>query len=151
MSRNTQEVVYEGWLTKSPPTKRIWRAVSTSYMHKNVRKTVLSLFVTHQRWRRRWFTLRHSGELPGQFILTYYTDKHCRKLKGVINLDHCEQVDRGLKLEERKLKFDHVFDIKTPTRTYYLAADTEKEMISWVKCICNVCGLKCTSGDEDRK
>lgn len=28
MSRNSQEVVREGWLTKSPPTKRIWRAVS---------------------------------------------------------------------------------------------------------------------------
>lgn len=23
------EIVHEGWLTKSPPTKRIWRAVSS--------------------------------------------------------------------------------------------------------------------------
>ncbi|CAG9858630.1 unnamed protein product [Phyllotreta striolata] len=126
MAKNSQEVVFEGWLTKSPPTRRIWRA----------------------RWRRRWFLLTHSGELPGQYILTYYTDRNCRRLKGVINLDHCEQVDLGLKLDERKLKFDHVFDIKTPTRTYYLAADTEKEMRSWVTCICKVCGLKSTSEDD---
>lgn len=126
MAKNPQEVVFEGWLTKSPPTKRIWRA----------------------RWRRRWFLLTHSGELPGQYILTYYTDRNCRKLKGVINLDHCEQVDLGLKLDERKLKFDHVFDIKTPTRTYYLAADTENEMRSWVTCICKVCGLKSTSEED---
>ncbi|CAH1954033.1 unnamed protein product [Acanthoscelides obtectus] len=127
MAKNPQEVVFEGWLTKSPPTKRIWRA----------------------KWRRRWFLLTHSGELPGQYILNYYTDRNCRKLKGVIDLDHCEQVDLGLKLDERKLKFDHVFDIKTPTRTYYLAADTENEMRSWVNCICRVCGLKSTSEEED--
>lgn len=129
MAKNPQEVVFEGWLTKSPPTKRIWRA----------------------RWRRRWFLLTHSGELPGQYILTYYTDRNCRKLKGVIDLDHCEQVDLGLKLDERKLKFDHVFDIRTPTRTYYLAADSDSEMRSWVNCICKVCGLKSTNDEEDIK
>lgn len=102
-----------------------------------------------QRWRRRWFSLKHSRDIPNQYILTYYADRNCRKLKGFINLDECEQVDLGLKLDKRKLKFDHVFDIKTPTRTYYLAADTENEMKSWVNCICNVCGLKSTSDEED--
>lgn len=29
MSTNNHEIVYEGWLTKSPPLKRIWKAVST--------------------------------------------------------------------------------------------------------------------------
>ncbi|CAG9762314.1 unnamed protein product [Ceutorhynchus assimilis] len=127
MAKSPEEVVFEGWLTKSPPTKRIWRA----------------------RWRRRWFLLKHSGDIPGQYVLTYYTDRNRRKLKGVIDLDHCEQVDLGLKLEEKNLKFDHVFDIKTPNRTYYLAADTEEEMKSWVNCICKVCGLKSTNEDED--
>lgn len=60
-------------------------------------------------------------------------------------------MDLGLKLEERKLKFDHIFGIKTPNRTYYLAADTEEEMKSWVTCICRVCSLKCTNEDEDGK
>ncbi|XP_050307822.1 protein daughter of sevenless [Anthonomus grandis grandis] len=127
MAKSSEEVVFEGWLTKSPPAKRIFRA----------------------KWRRRWFLLTHSGDIPGQYILTYYTDRNRRKTKGVIDLDHCEQVDLGLKHEDRHLKFDHVFDIKTPSRTYYLAADTQEEMKSWVTCICRVCGLKSTNEDED--
>lgn len=95
-----------------------------------------------QRWRKRYFSLTNTGELPGQYVLTYYTDRHCRKLKGTINLDACEQVDLGLAFREKNLKLDHVFDIKTPTRTYYLAAETEEEMKSWVDNICKVCGLK---------
>ncbi|CAH0559967.1 unnamed protein product [Brassicogethes aeneus] len=127
MAKNTQDVVYEGWLTKSPPTKRIFRA----------------------RWRKRYFLLTNTGELPGQYILTYYADRHCRKQKGIINLDTCEQVDLGLKFQERKLKFDHVFDIKTPGRTYYLAAETEEEMQKWVDNICKVCGLKSSDDSND--
>lgn len=45
-----------------------------------------------QRWRRRWFALKQSGELPGQYFLEYFTDRNCRKLKGTIDLDQCEQV-----------------------------------------------------------
>ncbi|XP_017784665.1 PREDICTED: GRB2-associated-binding protein 2 [Nicrophorus vespilloides] len=116
------EILNEGWLTKSPPTKRIWRG----------------------RWRKRWFTL-HAGEIPGQYILSYYTDRKSRKLKGSINLDQCEQVDRGFKFEDKNLKFDYMFNIKTPSRTYYLAADTEPEMELWVKCICKICSLQVTS------
>ncbi|KAF5272571.1 hypothetical protein FQR65_LT04910 [Abscondita terminalis] len=126
MPKSGQEVVCEGWLTKSPPTKRIWRA----------------------RWRRRWFCLQNSGELPGQYCLMYYADRKCRKLKGTINLDACEQVDTGLQFEDSKHKFDFMFDIKTKTRTYYLAAETEEEMKAWVNCICNICGLKATTEDE---
>ncbi|XP_055385601.1 protein daughter of sevenless isoform X2 [Condylostylus longicornis] len=120
-----REVLQEGWLIKSPPTKRILRA----------------------RWRRRWFTLKQ-GEIPGQFCLEYYTDRNCRKLKGVIDLDQCEQVDSGLRLEHRKQKFQYMFDIKTPRRTYYLAADTENDMRDWVNCICQVCNLHESSNDR---
>lgn len=49
-------------------------------------------FLVTQKWRRRWFVLKHSGELPGQYFLEYYTDRTCRKLKGKIDLDQCEQV-----------------------------------------------------------
>lgn len=79
------------------------------------------------------------GELPGQYLLEYYTDQTCRKLKGVIDLDQCEQVDAGLFMER---KFQHVFNVKTPRRTYYLAADSDEAMRYWVNCICNVCGLQ---------
>ncbi|XP_016970401.1 protein daughter of sevenless [Drosophila rhopaloa] len=117
---------YEGWLIKSPPTKRIWRA----------------------RWRRRWFILKQ-GEIPEQFCLEYYTDHNCRKLKGVIDLDQCEQVDCGLRLENRKQKFQYMFDIKTPKRTYYLAAETEADMRDWVNCICQVCHLHDTKQSNE--
>lgn len=123
-----KEVYHEGWLIKSPPTKRIWRA----------------------RWRRRWFTLKQ-GELPGQFFLEYYTDRKCRKLKGIIDLDQCEQVDAGLRLDRQKEKYAHMFDVKTPTRTYYLAADTEEDMRGWVNCICQVCNLQETQTVEEER
>lgn len=35
-----------------------------------------------------------------------------------------------------------MFDVKTPRRTYYLAADSEKDMNDWVNCICQVCNLQ---------
>ncbi|XP_011503557.1 PREDICTED: GRB2-associated-binding protein 2-like isoform X2 [Ceratosolen solmsi marchali] len=114
-----QEIVHEGWLIKSPPTK-LWRA----------------------RWRERWFTLRHSGELPDQYFLEYYTDKKCRKLKGKIDLDQCEQVDAGLRFENRKQKYQFMFNVKTPKRTYYLVAKNEADMNKWVDAVCHVCGLK---------
>ncbi|XP_062552248.1 protein daughter of sevenless [Armigeres subalbatus] len=123
-----KEVYHEGWLIKSPPTKRIWRA----------------------RWRRRWFTLKQ-GELPGQYVLEYYTDRKCRKLKGIIDLDQCEQVDAGLRLDRQKEKYAHMFDVKTPTRTYYLAADTEEDMRGWVNCICQVCQLQETQTNEESR
>lgn len=35
-----------------------------------------------------------------------------------------------------------MFDVKTPRRTYYLAADSEEDMNAWVNCICEVCNLQ---------
>lgn len=86
--------------------------------------------------------MKHSGELPGQYFLEYYTDRTCRKLKGKIDLDQCEQVDSGLTIESRKQRYAHMFDIRTPKRVYFLAADSESDMNGWVGCICHVCGLK---------
>lgn len=82
------------------------------------------------------------GEIPEQFCLEYYKDRSCRKLKGIIDLDQCEQVDSGLQLEHRKQKFQYMFDVKTPLRTYYLAANSEEDMNAWVNCICEVCNLQ---------
>lgn len=121
---NGPEVVHEGWLIKSPPSKRLVRA----------------------RWRRRWFVLRQSGELPGQYFLCYYKDQTCKTLKGQIDLDECEQVDTGLQFEN---KYQHMFDVRTPKRVYYLAAETEDEMMKWVHNVCHVCGLKAYTSDED--
>ncbi|KAJ2954326.1 hypothetical protein O0L34_g2582 [Tuta absoluta] len=125
MSKN---IIFEGWLTKSPPTNRIWRT----------------------KWRRRWFALRQSSELPGQYFLDYFADRNCRRLKGTINLDLCEQVDAGLHMErtgngtlDPKLR-GSVFTIQTQQRTYHLEADSESDMEKWVDAICQVCGLRAT-------
>ncbi|GFY53348.1 protein daughter of sevenless [Trichonephila inaurata madagascariensis] len=113
-------VVHDGWLVKSPPEKRIVKP----------------------KWRQRWFVLRHSGLLPGQFILEYFTDSSCKKLKGKIDLDQCEQIDAGLPVDSKVAGYQYMFDIRTPKRTYYLIAETEADMNKWVECICSVCGLK---------
>ncbi|KAL1459027.1 hypothetical protein WDU94_011043 [Cyamophila willieti] len=97
---------------------------------------------TCMRWRKRWFVLKHAGQIPGQYLLCYFTDRNCRKIKGQIDLDQCEQVDAGLRFEHRKQKYQHMFDLKTPRRTYYLAADSEDDMNRWVDAICHICGLK---------
>lgn len=101
----------------------------------------ISVAFIMQRWRRRWFTLKQ-GELPGQFFLEYFTDMTCRKRKGIIDLDQVEQVDAGLRLDRQSIKFQHMFDMKTPNRTYYMAADTEQDMRDWVMVICQVCNLQ---------
>lgn len=74
--------------------------------------------------------------------MEYYTDRNCRKRKGVIDLDECEQVDAGLRMDKHKIKFQHMFDIKTPHRVYYLAADSDEEAKHWVNLICQVCNLQ---------
>ncbi|KAJ8865615.1 hypothetical protein PR048_033135 [Dryococelus australis] len=109
----------------------------------------IGLDLWFQRWRKRWFVLRHSGELPGQYFLEYYTDHNCRKLKGKIDLDQCEQVDAGLRFENSKQKYQHMFDVKTPKRIYYLAAESEDDMNKWVEYVCHVCGLKAYKEDEE--
>lgn len=97
------------------------------------------------RWRRRWFVLQ-LGKFPSQYLLQYYTDETKRRLKGTISLDDVEQVDIGL--EDGNGKYDHMFNIKTPGRCYFLAVDTCEEMNTWVRMVCNACGLQATQ-DED--
>lgn len=41
----------------------------------------------------------------------------------------------------------HTFQIHTPGRTYFLAADSESEMSKWLSSLCQVCSLK--SVDEE--
>ena len=42
-----------------------------------------------------------------------------------------------------------MFDIKTPSRIWYLAADNEEEMSKWVSLVCSACGLKSSQEDEE--
>lgn len=65
-------------------------------------------------------------------------------------MDECEQVDIGLTVENGKQKYEFMFDIKTPGRVYYLAAESYEDMVEWVKKVCEACGLQ-ASQDEDEQ
>ena len=52
-------------------------------------------------------------------------------------------------VEDGKQKYEFIFDIKTPKRLYYLAADTREEMTTWVRMVCNACGFKASHDTDD--
>ncbi|XP_052456661.1 GRB2-associated-binding protein 1 isoform X7 [Carassius gibelio] len=123
------DVVYTGWLRKSPPEKKLRRYA----------------------WKKRWFVLR-SGRLSGDpDVLEYFKNDHAKKPIRVIDLNLCEQVDAGLSFNKKDLEHSFIFDIKTIDRIFYLVADTEEEMNNWVRCICEICGFNPTeSGDSGK-
>ncbi|KAH9513829.1 hypothetical protein Btru_031510 [Bulinus truncatus] len=120
-------VVHSGWMTKSPPEGRL--------------TSTFKIF--RAQWKRRYFVLsKPQGSLPDQYELDYYKDEHCSNKKGSIDLEQCEQIIEALDSES----FPNLLAIKTicrnKVRTYYLAADSEQEMNSWVQWLCHVCGLR---------
>lgn len=129
------DIVHQGWLTKSPPLQE-----NKKEYKKPLFNPLFSQSLIQPKWRRRWFVLRQ-GAMPNQYLLQYFVDDTTRKLKGSIDLDQCEQVDTGLTFEYGKVRYQYMFDIKTPKRVYYLAADTEQEMTRWVEYVCMACGL----------
>ncbi|XP_038056919.1 GRB2-associated-binding protein 1-like isoform X2 [Patiria miniata] len=120
-----EEVIYSGFLVKSPPEHKINRA----------------------RWLRRWFVLRRTA---GAVYLQYYKDESSNRPKGTINLNDCEQVDQGLTFEaKRHLAKAFVFGIVTPKRKYFLVSNKEEDMIRWVREICLACGFQLENQEED--
>ena len=96
-----------------------------------------------QRWKRRYFVLSKPAQsLPGAFILNYYSDESCKKVKGCIDLDQCLEIIESLDSDQ----FPYLLAIKTThkgkERTYFLATDTEEQMTTWVRNLCTVCGMK---------
>lgn len=61
------------------------------------------------------------------------------------------QVDAGIVFaspKEPPTGNNFMFDIRTPSRVYYLQCQTEAEMNKWVDCLCQVCGLKAQTDDN---
>ena len=56
-------------------------------------------------------------------------------------------MDIGLTAENGKHKYEFMFDIKNPDRTYYLVVDTKDDMTTWVRMICSTCGLQSTKDE----
>ncbi|XP_028977953.1 GRB2-associated-binding protein 2 isoform X2 [Esox lucius] len=113
------EIIFQGWLRKSPPEKKLRRYA----------------------WKKRWFVLR-SGRMSGDpDVLEYYKNDHSKKPLRVIDLHCCEQVDAGLTFKRKEFQGSFVFDIKTSERTFYLVAESEEDMNKWVRSICQLCGF----------
>jgi len=82
-------------------------------------------------WKRRWFIL------DSQNKLWYFTSKRDkpddRAAKGRITLDDATS---AMPLEpEAKGGRKHLFQIVTPSRTWYLMADTEEEKEAWLQTV----------------
>ncbi|XP_005736001.1 GRB2-associated-binding protein 2 isoform X1 [Pundamilia nyererei] len=121
------EIIFQGWLRKSPPEKKLRRYA----------------------WKKRWFILR-SGRMSGDpDVLEYYKNDHSKKPIRVIDLQCCEQVDAGLTFKRKEFQDSYVFDIKTVDRTFYLVAETEEEMNKWVRSICHLCGFNQSDDSHD--
>ncbi|XP_063349932.1 GRB2-associated-binding protein 2 isoform X2 [Pelmatolapia mariae] len=121
------EIIFQGWLRKSPPEKKLRRYA----------------------WKKRWFILR-SGRMSGDpDVLEYYKNDHAKKPIRVIDLQCCEQVDAGLTFKRKEFQDSYVFDIKTVDRTFYLVAETEEEMNKWVRSICHLCGFNQSDDSHD--
>lgn len=71
-------------------------------------------------WKKRWFVLKDCN-------LAYYKQKGETEPLGVISLSHAGRIQST----DRKKKA-HGFEIPTPSRTFYLSADTETEKQSWM-------------------
>ncbi|XP_056012462.1 GRB2-associated-binding protein 1-like isoform X3 [Ostrea edulis] len=122
-------VVYSGWMVKSPPEKKF--------------RLTGAWKIFRARWKKRFFVLfKPEGSLPHQYVLNYYGDENCKRLKGVIDLEHCEQIIESLDLELYPFLLAIKTFHKSKERTYFLATDTEEQMTTWVRNLCSVCGLK---------
>nr|XP_025852093.1 GRB2-associated-binding protein 3 [Vulpes vulpes] len=93
-------------------------------------------------WRKRWFVLRRGRMSGNPDVLEYYRNKHSSKPIRVIDLSECavwKHVGPGFVRKEFQNNF--VFIVKTTSRTFYLVAKTEVEMLVWVYSISQVCNL----------
>ncbi|XP_013413862.1 GRB2-associated-binding protein 1 isoform X3 [Lingula anatina] len=127
------DIIYSGWLTKSPPEKKLNGPIK----------------FLKAKWKHRFFVLgKPSGSLPDVYALDYYKDEQLKKLIGRVDLDQCEEITSSLKSSQYK----HLFSLKTKhknrERVYYLAADSEPAMVRWVDYLCSVCGLKQDEDDD---
>ncbi|XP_022347121.1 GRB2-associated-binding protein 3 isoform X2 [Enhydra lutris kenyoni] len=114
------DAVCTGWLVKSPPERKLQRYA----------------------WRRRWFVLRRGRMSGSPDMLEYYRSKHASKPIRAIDLSECavwRHVGPGFLRKEFQNNF--VFIVKTTSRTFYLVAKTEVEMLVWVYSISQVCNL----------
>ena len=91
-----------------------------------------SFFTALQRWAAASRFV--SGSLA---CLHYYENENQVKKKGSIDLKNCLEVRDRLE----STFYRHLFSLHTNVRTYYLAAESEIEMNSWVDQLIQALGL----------
>lgn len=97
------------------------------------------LFVL-QAWRRRWFVLRRGRMSGNPDVLEYYQSKSSKKPIRIIDLKECEvEMLNGQLRIKRDFSGKHLFVVKTSSRIFYLVANTEEEMNSWISSISQIC------------
>ncbi|XP_062391994.1 GRB2-associated-binding protein 3 [Sardina pilchardus] len=133
---SADDVVFTGWLVKSPPEKKL----NTRYS-----------------WRKRWFVLRQGRMSGNPDVLEYYRSKCSRKPIRTIDLQECEVHAPSIEsqqqqqqqqpppppppqsLHKRQFQNQHLFVVKTAARVFYLLAKTQEEMNGWVQRISQIC------------
>ncbi|KAK6993809.1 protein daughter of sevenless [Biomphalaria glabrata] len=124
----------KGWLTKSPPEKKLGNHIK--------------LF--RAKWKRRFFVMTVKD---GRHELAYYKDQSCQNKKGTVNLKDCKSTSRVLQTNG----FPNLLAVKTISknkpRTYYLAADNSYEVDNWLYWLRLVSGIKdeALSNNDDSK
>ncbi|XP_047462934.1 GRB2-associated-binding protein 3 isoform X2 [Mugil cephalus] len=112
------DVVWTGWLIKSPPEKKLKRFA----------------------WRKRWFVLRRGRMSGNPDVLEYYQSKNSKKPIRTIDLRECEvEMLNGQLRVKRDFHGKHLFVVKTSSRIFYLVAKTEEEMKTWISSISQIC------------
>lgn len=76
-------------------------------------------------WKKRWMVLKNN--------VIYYSKKQNSGELGIIRLNGLTADQVAVSQRQKKNFF--MFEIKTPNRTYFLCADTEKERTSWMDVI----------------
>ncbi|XP_048588509.1 dedicator of cytokinesis protein 9 isoform X4 [Nematostella vectensis] len=85
-------------------------------------------------YKRRWFNLKQVST-DGSYVLEYRKDDSATTARGVIYLDACTQISKGVK--GRMYGFElHIHD-----KIYSLVADSQSDMDQWIASLCRVTGI----------
>ncbi|KXJ26177.1 Dedicator of cytokinesis protein 9 [Exaiptasia diaphana] len=85
-------------------------------------------------YKRRWFNLKQISS-DGSYVLEYRKDDHATTARGVIYLDSCTHISKGVKGKM------YGFELHIHDKTYSLVADSQNDMDQWMACLCRVTGI----------
>ncbi|XP_031567360.1 dedicator of cytokinesis protein 11-like isoform X3 [Actinia tenebrosa] len=90
--------------------------------------------ITAKTYKRRWFNLKQTSN-DGSYVLEYRKDDHATTARGVIYLDSCTHISKGVKGKM------YGFELHIHDKTYSLVADSQSDMDQWIASLCRVTGI----------